>query len=66
MVCREGEWVNIPARELVPGDLVRMCIGDVFPADVTLLRPEDNSMEIDQSAITGEALPVTKWAGDDA
>lgn len=43
-----------------------MCIGDVFPADVTLLRPEDNSMEIDQSAITGEALPVTKWAGDDA
>lgn len=66
MVQRDEEWRNIPARELVPGDLIRMCIGDVFPADVMLLRPDGNSMEIDQAAITGEAHPKTKFAGDEA
>ncbi len=61
-VKRDGAWVTVPARELVPGDIVRLRIGDVVPADARLL--EDQPMEIDQSALTGESLPVSRTQGD--
>jgi H+-transporting ATPase len=57
-VRRDGNWKLIPARQLVPGDLVRLRLGDIVPADAELLDGEP--LEIDQSALTGESLPVTR------
>ena len=57
-VYRDRSWKSIPARELVPGDLVRLRLGDIVPADTQLLNGEP--LEIDQSALTGESLPVTR------
>jgi H+-transporting ATPase len=57
-VYRDRTWRSIPARELVPGDLVRLRLGDIVPADAQLLNGEP--LEIDQSALTGESLPVTR------
>lgn len=59
---RDGEWKPVSARELVPGDLLRVCIGEIVPADARLL--EGDPVEIDQSALTGESLPVERKAGD--
>ena len=61
-VKREGSWQTIPARELVPGDFVRMRIGEIVPADAKLL--EGDPVQVDQSALTGESLPVEKKAGE--
>jgi H+-transporting ATPase len=61
-VKREGQWQTIPARELVPGDVVHLRIGDVLPADIRLL-PGD-AVDIDQSALTGESLPVSRGEGE--
>jgi len=61
-VKRNGRWTTIPARELVPGDLIRVRLGDIVPADAQLL-PGD-PIEVDQSALTGESLPVTRRAGE--
>jgi H+-transporting ATPase len=55
---RNGAWTSIPARELVPDDVVRLRLGEIVPADAKLL--EGDSIEIDQSALTGESLPVTR------
>ncbi len=52
----------VAARELVPGDVIRLRLGDVIPADARLL--EGGPAEVDQSALTGESLPVTRKAGD--
>lgn len=60
---REGRWIEVPARELVPGDIIRIKIGDVVPADARLL--EGDPVEIDQAALTGESLPVTRQSGDE-
>ena len=57
-VYRDKIWKSVPARELVPGDLVRLRLGDIVPADAQLLNGEP--LEIDQSALTGESLPVTR------
>jgi len=62
-VCRSGVWKNMAARELVPGDLIELKLGDVVPADTFLLLGQ-HSMEVDQAALTGESLPVTIAAGD--
>lgn len=59
---RDGAWQTVPARELVPGDIVRVRLGNVVPADVKLL--EGAYLDVDQSALTGESLPVSKKAGD--
>lgn len=59
-VKRGGTWSTIPARELVPGDLIRLRIGDIVPADSRLL--DGDPIEVDQSALTGESLPVTRKA----
>ncbi len=61
-VRRDGEWTTPAARELVPGDVIRMRLGDVVPADARLL--EGDEIEVDQSALTGESLPATCHAGD--
>src|ERR1051325_7620659 len=57
-VQRDGVWQALPARELVPGDLIRLRMGDVIPADATL--EVGDPIEVDQSALTGESLPVEK------
>jgi H+-transporting ATPase len=63
-VKRDGAWREIPARLLVPGDLVAIRIGNIVPADVTLVAGE--YLSVDQSALTGESLPVDKKRGDSA
>ena len=59
---RDGKWQGIHAEKLVPGDIVRLRLGSVIPADVKLL--EGDFLSVDQSALTGESLPVDKRAGD--
>jgi H+-transporting ATPase len=61
-VKRDGKWISAPARELVPGDAVRLRLGDIVPADARLLDGDD--MSVDQSALTGESLPATRKSGD--
>lgn len=60
-VLRDSKWGEIEARELVPGDVIRLRLGDVVPADVKLF--DGDYLSIDQSALTGESLPVTKKSG---
>ncbi|MGB8267487.1 MAG: plasma-membrane proton-efflux P-type ATPase [Candidatus Velthaea sp.] len=61
-VRRDGKWVNPQVAELVPGDVVRMRLGDIVPADARLLAGDP--IEVDQSALTGESLPVTRKPGE--
>jgi len=61
-VKRNGKWNSIAARELVPGDVVRIRLGDVVPADIKLFSGE--YVSIDESALTGESLPVEKHKSD--
>src|SRR6202020_1735300 len=60
-VKRDGKWINPAARELVPGDVIRLRPGDIVPADARLL--EGDEISVDQSALTGESLPTTRKAG---
>jgi plasma-membrane proton-efflux P-type ATPase len=60
-VRRESNWLVIPARELVPGDIVRVRPGDIIPADVKLLT---GALSIDQSALTGESKDADKKPGE--
>lgn len=60
-VKRENKWTVIPARELVPGDVVRVRSGDILPADIKVI---DGSLGVDQSMITGESILVEKSIGD--
>jgi len=59
---RDGKWINPPARELVPGDVIRLRLGDIIPADARLLAGDE--VAVDQSALTGESLPAIHKAGD--
>ncbi len=61
-VRRDGQWREIDAADLVPGDLVRLRMGDITPADAKLV--DGDYLLVDQSALTGESLPVSKKAGD--
>ncbi|QDT12708.1 Magnesium-transporting ATPase, P-type 1 [Planctomycetes bacterium K23_9] len=76
-VRRDGGWTTVTARELVPGDWIRLRLGDIVPADADLLgspstdvnstdsdSAEDSSVNVDQSALTGESLPVTRKPGE--
>src|SRR5437762_12105866 len=63
-VLRSGEWQEVDAQTLVPGDIVRLYLGDVVPADCNLI--QGDYISIDQSALTGESLPVTKKSGEEA
>ncbi|WP_348304148.1 plasma-membrane proton-efflux P-type ATPase [Methanothrix sp.] len=57
-VQRDGQWRGLPSAELVPGDLVRIRLGEIIPADIKLI--EGDFLQVDESALTGESLPVDK------
>lgn len=59
---RDGKWGELAAQQLVPGDIIRIRLGDIVAADVKLL--EGEYLSVDQSALTGESLPVNKKSGD--
>jgi H+-transporting ATPase len=61
-LLRDGEWRMAPAASLVPGDIVKIRLGVVAPADIRLVGGD--YVSIDQAALTGESLPVAKKAGD--
>ncbi len=61
-ILRDGKWEEIEASEIVPGDVVRIKIGDIIPADLKLL--DGDYVSVDQAALTGESLPVNKKPGD--
>ncbi|XP_073007341.1 ATPase 10, plasma membrane-type-like isoform X3 [Typha latifolia] len=61
-VLRDGQWQEQDAAILVPGDIISIKLGDIIPADARLL--EGDPLKVDQSALTGESLPVTKRTGD--
>jgi len=61
IALRDGEFKTVPAKELVPGDIIKLKIGDIIPADVQLL--QGDYIQVDQSALTGESLPVSKKPG---
>ena len=58
---RDGEWVKLPASDLVPGDAIRLPLGALVPADARLV---SGSVMVDQSMLTGESVPVDANAGD--
>jgi H+-transporting ATPase len=60
LVRRDGEWVRLPASELVPGDAIRLPLGSVVPADATIA---SGSVMVDQSMLTGESVPVDAEPG---
>jgi H+-transporting ATPase len=62
-VLRDGKWCVLPARELVPGDVIRVRLGDVVPADIRPIKGD--YLLLDESALTGESLPVEKHKDDD-
>ncbi|MCT8125691.1 HAD-IC family P-type ATPase [Alishewanella sp. BS5-314] len=57
-VCRDGQWQQVPAEQLVPGDVVKIRSGDRVPADLRLL--DSTELRIEESALTGESQPVAK------
>jgi H+-transporting ATPase len=59
---RDGKWATPKASELVTGDVIRLRLGDIVPADARLL--DGDPVEVDQSALTGESLPVSRKPGD--
>ncbi|MCW4009076.1 MAG: plasma-membrane proton-efflux P-type ATPase [Candidatus Bathyarchaeota archaeon] len=61
-VLRDGVWKEIPSKGLVPGDVVRVRLGDIVPADVKLMKGD--YLLADESALTGESLPVEKHISD--
>ena len=63
-VRRDGRWVELARRELVPGDVIRLSAGDLVPADARLLAA--NALHVVQAALTGESLPVEKEVGQAA
>ncbi|RKP23124.1 glutamate-tRNA ligase, partial [Syncephalis pseudoplumigaleata] len=71
-VWRNGELVEVDTAELVPGDVIILRLGDIIPADCRLLgigatgEAVEDDLQIDQSALTGESLPVHKKKGDTA
>ncbi len=61
-VLRDGKWNALPASRLVPGDLVRIRLGEIVPADIKLI--EGDFLQVDESSLTGESLPVEKKVSD--
>jgi Mg2+-importing ATPase len=62
-VLRDSKWIEIPRREIVPGDVIKLAAGDLVPADSELLQTRD--LHVQQAALTGESLPVEKSASSD-
>ncbi len=61
-VLRDKKWKSVAARELVPGDVIRIRLGDIIPGDLKLIKGD--YLQIDESALTGESLPVEKHVND--
>ncbi len=61
-VLRDGLWQSIDAKNLVPGDIISVKLGNIIPADVKLISGE--YLSVDQSSLTGESMPVSKKIGD--
>src|ERR1051325_8890412 len=62
-VLRDNKWIEIPRREIVPGDVIKLAAGDLVPADAELLQTRD--LHVQQAALTGESLPVAKTTNSD-
>jgi P-type Mg2+ transporter len=60
-VLRDGQWAELPRRELVRDDVIRLSAGDLVPADARLVEARD--LHLHEAALTGESLPVEKAAG---
>ena len=63
LVRRDGEWVRLPAAELVPGDVIRLPLGALVPADAIIV---SGTVMVDQSMLTGESVPVDATSGAQA
>lgn len=61
-VMRDGAWIQLQRRDLVPGDVIQLSAGDLVPADARLIQARD--LHVQQAALTGESLPVEKDASD--
>ncbi|MGB9682385.1 MAG: plasma-membrane proton-efflux P-type ATPase [bacterium] len=61
-VLRDGNWIEIPSREIVPKDIIKLSMGDIIPCDAKVL---EGDILVDQSTLTGESVPVEKGKGDD-
>ena len=61
-VLRDGKWAELASQELVPVDVIRVRLGDIIPADIKLFDGE--YLSVDESALTGESLPVEKYVAD--
>ena len=59
-----GIWSTVQAGELVPGDIISIKLGNVIPADARIISSLAGTVSIDQAALTGESLPVSKKVGD--
>lgn len=57
-VRRDNKWIEVSASEIVPGDLIRFLLGNIFPADIKLT--DGDYLLVDESALTGKSLPVEK------
>src|ERR1051325_2886493 len=62
-VLRDNQWIEVPRREIVPGDVIKLAAGDLVPADAELLQTRD--LHVQQAALTGESLPVAKTTNSD-
>jgi len=62
-VVRDGQPLEIPLQRLVPGDVVKLCAGDMIPGDVRLISAKD--LFVTQATLTGESLPVEKIEAPD-
>lgn len=60
-ILRDGKWLVKDAREIVPGDVIAVKLGDIAPADAVIVNGE---LSVDQSALTGESLPVSAHQAD--
>ena len=60
-VKRDGRKQQVAVRDLVPGDVIEVKLGNILPADCILLGAGDDCLQVDQAALTGESLPVTKY-----
>jgi len=64
LVLRDGRWLEVDAKFIVPGDIVKLRVGNIVPADGAVIRT-DGHFQVDQSSLTGESLPVSKGRGDE-